>query len=71
MGIEHSKNSDAKRLHRARGSISPNRFDFRPGQAFEIQLPGAVPGESGARSDVTHSPSSARRTRVNWCLPRV
>lgn len=49
MGIEHSKILGREEV--AQGTMAfhlakPAGFDFRPGQAFEIQLPGAVPGES-------------------------
>lgn len=49
MGIEHSKILEREEV--AQGTMAfhlakPAGFDFRPGQAFEIQLPGAVPGES-------------------------
>lgn len=49
MGIEHSKILAREEV--AQGTMAfhlakPAGFDFRPGQAFEIQLPGATPGES-------------------------
>jgi ferredoxin-NADP reductase len=64
MGIEHSKILEREEV--AQGTMAfhlakPAGFDFRPGQAFEIQLPGAVPGEQrGAMSRILHCQRATR-----------
>ena len=73
MGMEHSKILEREEV--AQGTMAfhlakPAGFDFRPGQAFEIQLPGAAPGESKEERCHAFSIVSAPHPSVDASMSR-